>query len=188
MARVAIRLSIMECVLIRPETSDDQAAITRVNNAAFGGDNEARLVDRLREARLLVASLVAVDESGQAIGHIAFSPVTILAGGDERQVASLAPMAVVPSHQRQGIGSMLVDRGLQACRHAGYRAVIVVGHPDYYPRFGFSHALVEGLENPFGAGTAFMGLELARGSLSSLGGGRVVYPEVLKQVHGHQGS
>jgi putative acetyltransferase len=169
-------------MLIRAETSGDHAAITRVNGAAFGGDGEARLVDLLRQARLLVASLVAVDDSGQVIGHIAFSPVTILADSSERQVASLAPMAVAPSHQRQGIGSMLVDRGLQACRAAGYRAVIVVGHPGYYPRFGFSHALVEGLENPFGAGTAFMGLELARGALSDLGGGRVVYPEVFDQL------
>ncbi len=178
----ANRRSLSLPVLIRPETTDDHAAIAAVNAAAFGGDQEARLVDLLRKARLLIASLVAVDESGQVVGHIAFSPATLLVGSNERQVASLAPMAVVPAHQRRGIGSMLIDGGLQACRHAGYRAVIVVGHPDYYPRFGFSYVLVERLENPFIAGPAFMGLELARGALSDVEGGRVVYPEVFNQL------
>jgi putative acetyltransferase len=118
-------------VLIRAETADDHAAIGQVTCAAFGGDEEARLVDLLRKARLLIASLVAVDEAGPVVGHVAFSPVTIVTANHERQVAALAPMAVVPELQRRGIGSMLVERGLQACRLAGYRAVIVVGHPDY---------------------------------------------------------
>ena len=169
-------------MLIRAETTDDHASVATVNIAAFGGEEEARLVDLLRKERLLIASLVAVDDAEQVIGHIALSPATLLVGSNERQVASLAPMAVVPSRQRQGIGSMLVDRGLHACRNAGYRAVIVVGHPNYYPRFGFSHALVEKLANPFATGTAFMGLELARGALSDVEGGRVVYPEVFSQL------
>ena len=169
-------------MLIRPETADDLAAITRVTCAAFGGDEEARLVELLRTGRLLIASLVAVDDTGQVVGHIAFSPVTIATADHERQVASLAPMAVLPDCQRQGIGSALIAAGLQACRQAGYRAVIVVGHPAYYPRFGFSHTLVEGLANPFGAGTAFMGMELGRGSLSDVDGGRVIYPDVFKQL------
>jgi putative acetyltransferase len=77
---------------------------------------------------------------------------------------------------------MLVERGLQACRHGGFRAVIVVGHPSYYPRFGFAHSLVEGLANPFATGAEFMGLELARGALSDVEGGRVVYPGVFDQL------
>jgi len=169
-------------VLIRAETIDDVAAITRVTCAAFGGHEEARLVELLRNGRLLIASLVAVDDAGHVLGHIAFSPVTIATADHERQVASLAPMAVAPEFQRQGIGSMLVAAGLQACRAAGYRAVIVVGHPTYYPRFGFSYMLVEGLANPFGGGTAFMGMELARGSLSGIDGGRVIYPDVFNQL------
>ena len=77
---------------------------------------------------------------------------------------------------------MLVERGLEACKQAGYRAAIVVGHPNYYPRFGFSHALVANLENPFANGDAFMGIALARGSLSGLDDGRIVYPEVFNQL------
>lgn len=169
-------------MIIRAEALDDHAAIAEVNQAAFGGDAEARLVASLRADRQVIASLVAVDESGQVVGHVLFSPATIRTGTDERQVASLAPMAVLPSHQRQGIGSMLVERGLQACKLAGYRAVIVVGHPDYYPRFGFSATLVARLENPFTAGDAFMAMELARGSLSDLQDGRIVYPEAFNHL------
>jgi putative acetyltransferase len=167
-------------MLIRVETQGDEDAIARVNCAAFGGDQEARLVEQLRTDGLVIVSLVAVDDSGQIVGHILFSPVTIVTGTNERQIASLAPMAVVPSYQRRGIGVRLVEHGLQMCKHAGYRAVIVVGHPDYYPRFGFSSAFVARLDNPLGAGEAFMGLELARGSLSDLEAGRIVYPRAFE--------
>jgi putative acetyltransferase len=95
------------------------------------------------------------------------------------QVASLAPMSVLPSHQRRGMGSMLVERGIQACRQAQCRAVIVVGHINYYPRFGFSHALVSRLANPFATDEAFMGMELLRGALSDMDG-TVVYPPAFE--------
>jgi putative acetyltransferase len=91
-------------------------------------------------------------------------------------------MAVTPAQQRRGIGSMLVERGLQECKRAGYRAAIVVGHPTYYPRFGFSPKLVANLENPFAKDDAFMGMELSRGSLSDLGAGRVVYPAAFDDL------
>jgi putative acetyltransferase len=98
------------------------------------------------------------------------------------RVASLASMAVIPACQRTGIGSMLVGRGLQECKRAGYRAAIVVGHPSYYPRFGFSSALVANLNNPFAKSDAFMGIELAHGSLSGLDYGQIVYPEAYNQL------
>jgi len=169
-------------VLVRPETDADIAAIDRLNREAFGGHQEARLVGLLRDRGIVIASVVAVGQSDQVVGHILFSPVTIVASSHEMQVASLAPMAVTPGLQRRGIGSMLVERGLQECKRAGYRAAIVVGHPSYYPRFGFSPTLVASLENPFTTGDAFMGIELSRGSLSDLGSGRVVYPEIFDQL------
>jgi putative acetyltransferase len=169
-------------VLIRPENTDDCAAIDDVNQKAFGGGQESRLVRMLRERSTVIASLVAVDETGHIVGHILFSPATIVVGSHEMQVASLAPMSVTPALQRRGIGSMLVERGLQECKRAGYRAAIVVGHPTYYLRFGFSPTLVANLENPFANSDAFMGIELSRGSLSDLGIGRVVYPEVFDQM------
>lgn len=148
--------------------------------AAFDSPLEATLVERLREDGLVIASLLAVDDTRRVLGHILFSPVTIVTGtGDQMQVASLAPMSVLPSHQRRGIGSMLVERGIQACRQAHSRAVVVVGHVNYYPRFGFSYALVSRLANPFAAGEAFMGLELDRGALSDMDG-TVVYPKAFK--------
>ena len=168
-------------LLIRPETPDDYAATRKVNLAAFGSPLEATLVERLRGDGLVIASLVAVDDAGQVVGHILFSPVTIMTTeGDRIQVASLAPMSVLPSHQRRGIGSMLVAHGIEVCRRAHYRAIVLVGHPSYYPRFGFSHAVVAGLKNPFVADEAFMGLELVRGTLSGIEG-RVVYPEAFDE-------
>lgn len=169
-------------MVIRPEADGDRAAINRLNRDAFGGDVEARLVDLLRETGAVILSLVAVDEAGEIVGHILFSPATIVSGSHEMQIASLAPMAVEPARQRRGIGSMLVQRGLHECKLAGYRAAIVVGHPSYYPRFGFSADFVANLENPFAKGDAFMGIELARGSLSDLGEGRIIYPDVFNRL------
>jgi putative acetyltransferase len=169
-------------MLIRGESPEDVVTIDRVNREAFGGDVEARLVKALRHERAVIASLVAIDEIGQVVGHILFSPVTIISASHEMRVASLAPMAVIPARQRTGIGSMLVRRGLQECKRAGYRAAIVVGHPSYYPRFGFSSALVANLNNPFAKGDAFMGIELAQGSLSGVDEGEIVYPEAYNQL------
>ena len=167
-------------MLIRPETPEDHAAIAEVNRAAFRGPLEAMLVERLRSDGLLIVSLVAVDQAGKIVGHILFSIATMVTTeGDRIPVASLAPMAVLPSDQRRGIGGRLVERGLEACRQARHRAVIVVGHPNYYPRFGFSHSVVSRLTNPFATDDAFMGLELVSGSLSGLEG-RVVYPDAFE--------
>lgn len=168
-------------VLLRLERPADYATIREVNLAAFGSSFEAGIIERLRDAGLVIASLVAVNAAGQIVGHILFSPVTITpTGGNQIQVASLAPMAVLPIHQRRGIGSMLVQRGIELCRAAGYSAVVVVGHPAYYPRFGFSHAVVAKLNNPFAADEAFMGIELRPGALSEIDG-QVIYPKAFNQ-------
>ncbi len=109
-----------------------------LNEAAFETSTEARLVAALREQARPLVSLVAED-AGAIVGHILFSPVT-LSGHPELRIMGLAPMAVAPGRQRQGIGSALVRGGLERCRQLGFGAAVVLGHPRYYPRFGFAPA------------------------------------------------
>jgi putative acetyltransferase len=127
-------------VVIRPETSADHEAIRRVNLLAFGQDEEAHLVDVLREGGYVRLSLVA-EQGGQIVGHILFSDLPIVTGAGTVSSLALAPMAVLPECQNQGIGSALVRRGLEVCREQGHQIVIVVGHPHFYQRFGFSPGL-----------------------------------------------
>jgi len=123
---------------IRLELPTDADAVRAVNQAAFEKNTEADLVDLLREQASPIISLVAED-AGSIKGHILFSPVTLL-GHPSLKIMGLAPMAVLPDHQRRGIGSALVRAGLDACRQFGFGAVIVLGHAEYYPRFGFQPA------------------------------------------------
>src|SRR5436190_9240659 len=121
---------------IRHEAAADHEAVRHVNRLAFGGEDEARLVDALRSGGHSRVSLVAEVE-GRVVGHVLFSEVPILTDGGTVAALSLAPMAVLPDFQRRGVGSALVREGLEVCR-AGHRIVVVLGHPAFYPRFGFS--------------------------------------------------
>lgn len=154
---------------IRVEEEPDHVAVRAVNTAAFETSAEADLVYRLRrEARPLV-SLVAEHE-GTVVGHILFSPVE-LPGHPDLRLMALAPMAVAPAHQSRGIGSALVRDGLERCRHLGADAVIVLGHPDYYPRFGFTPASHWNIRSPYDApDEAFLALELRAGALKGRSG------------------
>jgi putative acetyltransferase len=158
------------------ETAADHPGIREVNRLAFEGDEEALLVDRLRAQGLVVASLVAVDDD-RVIGHILFSRLPIDTPDGAIDAVALAPMAVRPEAQRRGIGSLLVRRGIEVCRQRGEAIVIVVGHPDYYPRFGFSAQLARRLSGPF-SGDVFMALELTPGALDGVTGA-VRYPEAF---------
>ena len=122
-------------MIIRDEEPGDYTAINAVNLSAFGSPAEADLVDALRKDASPTISLVA-EEGGLIVGHIMFSPVE-LSGGIELKIMGLGPMAVQPLYQRIGIGSMLVRAGLEKCRELGFGASIVLGHPWFYPRFGF---------------------------------------------------
>jgi putative acetyltransferase len=122
-------------VEIREERPDDVAAIRDVNQRAFGQDQESNLVDALRSNRAALLSLVAT-LNDRVAGHIMYSPATI---GDITG-AALGPMAVLPEHQRQGIGSKLVEAGNRKLKEAGVPFIIVVGHPNFYPGFGFKPA------------------------------------------------
>jgi putative acetyltransferase len=160
-------------ILIRSEAPSDIAAINALNRLAFGGPGEWQIVARLRQAKLIALSLVA-EEQGRIVGHILFSwlPTRI----DSREVAAvaLAPMAVHPDRQRQGIGSLMVREGLKRLPALGASAVVVLGHPDFYPRFGFSAGMARHLTGPF-SGEAFMALELEPGALRGENG-KVTYP------------
>jgi putative acetyltransferase len=157
-------------VIIRPENFEDLEAIRRVNEAAFGRSNEADLVDALRRSERILLSLVAV-KGGEVVGNIVFSPVSIESELVSRGALALAPMAVAPALQRQGIGSLLVRHGLEKSRLAGYSLVVVVGHPEYYPRFGFIPAKPKGLKCQYDVpDEAFMVAELQPGSLRGFGG------------------
>ena len=151
--------------MVRAETSEDYPAIRRVNELAFGRPEEAALVDALRQAAHPHISLVAVID-GQVAGHIFFSPVSIETDGQAFTAMGLAPMAVLPQYQNKGIGSALVREGLKECRRISHDIVVVLGHPRYYPRFGFSPAKLKGLSCEYDvADDVFMVAELKPGAL-----------------------
>lgn len=167
-------------LVCRRELPDDLTAIHAVETAAFGQVNEARLVDDLRNAGALTFSAVAVLEE-RIVGHIAYSPVTIEGGRERFPALALAPMAVLPDCQRQGIGSALIQWSLNECRRDGHELVIVLGHPEYYPRFGFVPAMPFGVRCPFAVPTeAFLLLELQPGSLGGRQGTVRYRPEFAK--------
>lgn len=156
------------------DSAEECSLIHVVNEAAFGGSDEAALVDKLRADGHVLLSLVAEFES-RIVGHILFSrmwiktPTSVLVSA-----VALAPIAVLPERQRQGIGGQLIRHGLELLRGQGEKIVIVLGHPGYYPKFGFSVEKARLLESPFPA-EAYMAIELSPGALDGVRGA-VVYP------------
>ena len=164
-------------VVVREEEPTDIAAVRDVNERAFGRADEADLVDKLRDRRKVTLSLVAVKD-GRALGHILFSPATIESGAEAFPAVALGPMAVLPECKRQGIGSALVRNGLAACRRAGHEVVIVQGHAEYYPRFGFVRASMFGVRCEYDVpDDVFMLTELRQGALLRHGGTARYQPE-----------
>jgi putative acetyltransferase len=166
---------------VRAEKPEDADAVRRVNVAAFGRESEANLVEQLRGVTATF-SFVAV-ESEQIVGHIFFSPVAIEGTcASDLLVLGLAPVAVLPDYQRQGIGSLLIRYGLEECTRLGCKAVVVLGHSEYYPRFEFTPAKEKGLGCEYTVpDEAFMVLELERGALEDCVG-TVKYRREFSQV------
>ena len=163
--------------IIRPETPEDLDSIRYVNEQAFGTKKEVELIDKLRKRGVLTISLVAIQD-GEVVGHIAFSPVVIESGLSSFEAIALAPMAVLPAYQRKGIGSQMVRAGLGECHRLGHEVVVVLGHSDYYPRFGFVLARSKGIDCEFEApDEAWMVLELREGALAGRSGVVKYQPE-----------
>ncbi|MCA9900399.1 MAG: N-acetyltransferase [Anaerolineales bacterium] len=152
-------------LIIRRETAVDTPKVYAVEAAAFGRPAEAELVQKLQQSVVNTISLVAL-LGNDLVGHILFSPVTVKSEAGEFTAVALGPVAVDPSHQNKGIGAELCRQGIEACRKAGYELAFVLGHPTYYPRFGFAPSAPHGLYCQFEVPEeVFMVLELVPGAL-----------------------
>ncbi len=156
-------------MLVRNEEEKDISAVYTLNRSVFETPAEANLVDTLRKEARPVMSLVAEDDKA-VVGHILFSPVSLTAH-PELKIMGLAPMAVIPRYQKKGVGSALVHAGLERCKELNFGAVVVLGHPEYYPRFGFSPSTCFGIKCEYQASeNAFMAVELQQGYLDGKSG------------------
>ena len=135
-------------ISIRPETPADPPAIRDVIVQAFGQEVEANLVDLLRQQKAAVISLVA-EVDGHIVGHILYSPVTIETNPRKRQIPGLAPLAVLPAWQRRGVGGALIRNSFEICCSLPVDGAVVLGSPEYYPRFGFFPAVKYGLRSEY---------------------------------------
>jgi putative acetyltransferase len=170
-------------VLIREEKPEDIVAIRAVIAAAFARPAEADIVDVLRQRAQPFVSLVA-EHADEIVGHILFTPVT-LTGSSESRIVALAPMAVAPQFQVRGIGTALVLTGFEHLRLKGIASVVVIGHPAYYPRFGFSPASSFGLKSEYHVpDDVFMACELDPGSLQNVTG-TVSYHPAFRETQQH---
>lgn len=170
-------------LIVRTETVEDHDAISKIYEHAFAQKKEGDLIERLRRADRFIPELSLVAESdGTIVGHILFYPVLIRGESEAHMSLALAPMAVHPDCRRRGVGVRMVQEGLSAARDVGYDSVIVVGHPEYYPMFGFRPASTWNIRGPSDVSDdAFLALELIDGALKNVRG-TVEYPEESDEV------
>jgi len=169
-------------VVIREEGTRDHAAIRVLYRAIFGREEESLLVDRLGDDGMHVVSLVAVDDASEVVGHVLFSEVRIETQKGPMLGAALAPIGVRASRQKTGIGTELIKEGFDICRERGRVAVLVLGDPKYYSRFGFRAEPARRLKSPYSdAGKNWMAAELVPGALKDMYG-LVHYPDAFEVV------
>ena len=170
-------------VTITPETEGDFDGITRLHNLAFNQTEEGELVKRLRKTSSFISELSLVAKIGrEVVGHILFHPIRIKTETGECNSLALAPMSIHPDCQNTGIGSSLVRKGLATAKRLGFHSVLVVGHPRYYPRFGFKPANKWGISPPSEVpDNAFFAVELVKNGLKDCGG-TVEYPKEFNML------
>ncbi|MDM9584366.1 MULTISPECIES: N-acetyltransferase [unclassified Nostoc] len=166
---------------IRCETLSDYTAIAEVNTLAFGQENEAKLVEKIRNSDRYISELSLVAEvENIVVGHILFSYIDLV-GEETLQVLGLAPLAVRPQFQRQGIGSALIKAGLELAEAKKEAIVIVLGHPHFYTLFGFQPSVVYEIESPFPVPEEFFMVKALQ-SYQKQYKGKVVYPAAFDEV------
>jgi putative acetyltransferase len=159
----------MSDIIIRTEDKKDYEAVTRINDLAFNQPNEGIMISKLRKNDKFISDLSIVAEiESKVAGHILFFPLNIVSEEKSFEILSLAPMAVLPEYQRQGIGKKLVIEELKKSKELGFKAVVVLGHPEYYPKFGFERASKWNIKPPIEdvPDEASMAVELVEGFLT----------------------
>ncbi len=154
-------------IIIRQELKEDHTRIKEINDQAFEQEDEGKLVDKLRKKDQFIPELSLVAEVDKTVvGHILFYPGKINSANQKYTTLSLGPMSVLPEYQKKGIGGRLINEGLKLAKDLGFRSVIVVGHPEYYPKFGFTKASKWSIKVPFKVpNEVFMALEIVEGEL-----------------------
>lgn len=170
-------------ITIEAENKGDYEQITRLHTIAFKRDGEARLVEKLRKTPTYIPELSLVAKyRNMIVGHVLFYPIKINAYKKKCDSLALAPISVIPSFQNRKVGSRLIKEGLEKARKLGFKSVIVVGHPEYYPRFGFEKASKYGISAPFNApDNVVFAIELEKDGLKNCSG-TIEYPSEFNEV------
>jgi putative acetyltransferase len=170
-------------IVIEAETEGDYEQITKLHTVAFSRDGEARLVEKLRKTSIYIPELSLVAKyRNTIIGHILFYPIKINTRRKKCNSLALAPISVIPRFQNGKVGSRLISEGLEKAKKLGFKSVIVVGHSEYYPRFGFEKASKYGISAPFDVpDNAFFAIELEKDGLKNCSG-TIEYPSEYNEV------
>jgi len=167
---------------IRKEEEKDHKQIYEVNKLAFQQENESKLIEKIRKSENFIPELSIVAEiDNRIVGHILFSKIKIIGDSDYESLA-LAPMAIIPEFQKSGIGSELIKKGMDKAKELGFDSIIVLGHKEYYPKFGFQRASKWDIKCPFEVpDEVFMAIELTEKALEGKAG-TVEYPDEFNEV------
>ena len=169
---------------ITKERVEDIEDIFMVNQEAFKQENEGKLINAIRKSDCFIPELSLVARDDKAIiGHLLLSKILVEKQGERIPILGLAPMCVLPSYQNKGIGSQLVKESLRRSRNLDWKLIAVLGHPDFYSKFGFVPSHTKNIKSPFNVDNKyFMVCELENGAADQMSGGKIVYPDAFNLV------